>query len=72
MVGARVRLARLSRKVKMTQAQLAVKLQLEDWEIDRGNVAKIEVGIREVTDIELYKLSKVLGVPIPWFFEDVE
>jgi hypothetical protein len=34
--------------------------------IDRFNVAKIEVGIREVTDIELVKLAKVLGVSVAW------
>jgi transcriptional regulator with XRE-family HTH domain len=50
----------------MTQAALAGKLQLAEWDIDRAGVSKIEMGIRKVTDIELVTLAKVLQVPPLW------
>jgi len=65
-VGQRVRKARGLSKRKLTQEQLAVKLQMQDWKINRGGIAKIEAGIRQVTDIELLKLSKALGVSASW------
>lgn len=65
-VGPRVKEARKLAKPKITQGQLAVKLQVQDWEINQVGVAKIESGLREVTDIELIKLSKALGVSVSW------
>lgn len=65
-VGQKVKEARKIAKPKLTQEQLAVKLQMQDWEISRAGVAKIEVGIREVTDIEVLKLAKALGVTVTW------
>ncbi len=50
----------------LTQEQLAIKLQVQDWNINRVGIAKIKSGIREVTDIEVVKLSKVLGVTTSW------
>ena len=67
-VGSRVKLARCRFKPRMTQEALAVKLQLEDWDIARSGIAKIEVGIRQVTDVEVAKLAKVLEVSIAWLF----
>ena len=66
LVGKRVKQARLKLKPKMTQAALASKLQLDEWDIDRAGVAKIEIGIRQVTDIELVKLAKALDVSAAW------
>lgn len=68
-VGRRVRLARSLRKPKLTQAELATQLQLLDWQIDRGGVAKIESGIRQVTDIEVVKLAKALQIKPGWLLE---
>lgn len=55
----------------MTQAQLAAKLQLDQWDIDRAGVAKIEIGIRQVTDIELVKLAKALDVSAAWLLGEI-
>lgn len=66
LVGQRVRLARLNKSPKMTQLELAKKLQLAGWDITRGGVAKIEVGVRGVSDFEVAKLAKVLGVTAGW------
>ena len=38
--------------------------------ICRGSVSRIEDGTRTVSDIELYGLSKILGVPVGDFFEE--
>lgn len=65
-IGKRVKLARNQIKPRMTQADLAAKLQLDQWDIDRAGVAKIEIGIREVRDFELVKLAKALNVSTSW------
>ncbi|KAA3658656.1 MAG: XRE family transcriptional regulator [Chloroflexi bacterium] len=71
-VGRRVKLARTKIKPRMTQADLAAKLQLDDWDIDRVGVAKIEVGIRQVTDYELVKLAKALNVSAAWLLGETD
>ncbi len=71
-VGERVKRARLKRKPRLTQRELAEHLQLVGWDADRVVVAKIEVGIRQVTDIELVKLAKVLGVSVSWLVGESE
>lgn len=70
MVGKQVKQARAQFKPRMTQADLAAKLQLDHWDIDRAGVAKIETGIRQVTDIELVKLAKALNVSTSWLLEE--
>lgn len=70
-VGEKVRQARKEHDPKLTQAELAIKLQLLAWKIDRSGVAKIEAGLRQVTDMEVVILAKALSVPVAWFFEDV-
>lgn len=69
-VGTRVREARYLSEKKITQADLAVRLQLQGWEIDRVGVAKIEIGLRQVTDIEVKKLAKALNVSVAWLLGD--
>jgi transcriptional regulator with XRE-family HTH domain len=44
----------------MTQDALAAKCALQKWEIDRQIVAHIEAGNREVSDLELYVLCRIL------------
>jgi len=65
-VGQRVKEARSLAKPKLTQDELAIKLQMQDWSINRMGIAKIEAGIREVTDFEVVKLAKALGVTTSW------
>ncbi|MEJ6122811.1 helix-turn-helix domain-containing protein [Vibrio sp. 2-Bac 85] len=47
-----------------TQEQLVAKCNLNDWQISRSTLAKIESNVRRVTDIEVEKLSLALKVPI--------
>jgi len=62
--GERVREARLTQR--MTQANLAAKLQIEGITMERDSVSRIEIGTRFVSDYELMVLAKILGVSLEW------
>lgn len=62
--GDRIREARLKRR--LTQEDLAAKLQIEGVIMERDSVSRVEIGTRFVTDYELMVLSKVLGVSLQW------
>lgn len=47
-----------------TQEQLVAKCNLNDWQISRSTLAKIESNVRRVTDIEVQKLSLALNVSV--------
>lgn len=70
-VGPTIKKIRHSKKNILTQEQLATKLQLQDWQIDRFGVSKIERGEREITDKELYMLANALGVTITDLFPEI-
>ncbi|MED9813588.1 helix-turn-helix domain-containing protein [Anaerostipes sp.] len=53
----------------MSQQELSDKLEILAIYICRGSISRIEDKSRTVTDIELYGLSKVLGVSIDSLFE---
>lgn len=67
-VGSRVRKAR--KKSKVTQMELAARLQVLGIRIDRPAISKLETGNRPVTDIEVAAIAKTLKVPISWLFEE--
>ena len=69
-VGKRVKKARSLFKPKLTQTELAAKLQLLGWEINRSGVAKIEMGIRHICDFELLMLAEALRVKVQWLLGD--
>ena len=62
--GDRIREAQLKRR--LTQEDLAAKLQIEGVIMERDSVSRMEIGTRFVTDYELMVLSKVLGVSMQW------
>ena len=62
--GDRVREARARKKI--TQADLAARLQVAGVIMERDSVSRIEIGTRFVTDYELAVLSDVLGVSVAW------
>ena len=66
-VGERIRSMRMNRK--MTQEDLAGACQRLGWRIGRVIVAKLEMGEREVTDLELTILAKALGVKVGDLFD---
>jgi transcriptional regulator with XRE-family HTH domain len=65
-VGATVRRLRTERN--LTQEMLSARCGVAGFEIPRGTLAKIEAQIRCVTDVELFVLAKVFGVPIEALF----
>jgi transcriptional regulator with XRE-family HTH domain len=69
LVGKRVQEARLKFNPPLSQEELAARLELNGWKISRGTLAKIESGVRQVTDIELMALSKTLKVTTDWLFD---
>ncbi len=60
--GKNVRKLRVQRK--MSQDQLAAKLQIEGLGVNQNSISRIETGKRIVTDYELKALAAVLKVDI--------
>lgn len=60
--GQRIKDARL--KKRLTQTQLAARLQLNGVIIERDSISRIEIGTRFVTDYELKVISELLNVPV--------
>ena len=70
LIGANVRKYRKQRN--MSQQLLSNKLETLAVYICRGSISRIEDMSRTVTDIEIYGLSKILGVSIEALFEGIE
>ena len=62
--GGKVHEAR--RRQKITQADLAARLQIMGILIERDSISRIEIGTRFVADYELIALSKCLNVSVGW------
>jgi len=62
--GDRVHEARC--KLRLTQSDLAARLQINGIIMERDSVSRIEIGTRFVADYELRELSKILGVTVNW------
>ena len=56
------RLIELRKQQNISQRDLAHKLQLAGYDMDKNVITRIETNKRYVTDIELQALSEVLGV----------
>jgi len=65
--GERIHQARTAQR--MTQLELAAKMQVEGVVIEREAISKIETGGRLVTDYELAAFAKVLRVTMDWLTE---
>ena len=62
--GKRVKEAR--QKLKLSQENLAARLQVEGVIIERDSVSRIEIGTRFVADYELLALCKALNVSVEY------
>ncbi len=67
-IGSRIREARHSHGRKVTQEQLAARLQSVGVELDRTGISKIEAGKRPVSDIEIQAICKALGIKVSELF----
>lgn len=52
--------------MRMSQTDLAARMQVEGILIERDSISRIEIGTRFVPDYELPVFSKVLDVPVDW------
>ena len=68
-VGKGVRRLRIASK--LSQHQLAAKLQLLGYECDRLTILRIEQGIRFVADYEVMALAEVFGVEITHLYKKI-
>lgn len=66
--GKKIKEAR--KRLKLSQENLAAKLQTEGINIERNSVSRIEIGTRFVADYELLVLSEILGVSPEWLLSD--
>ena len=62
--GDRVHEARC--RLRLTQSDLAARLQINGIIMERDSVSRIEIGTRFVADYELRELAKVLNVTVNW------
>ena len=66
------RLIELRRQQGISQRDLAHKLQLAGYDMDKNVITRIETNKRYVTDIELRALSQVLGVSYAYLIDGKE
>ena len=62
--GDRIHQARTT--MRLSQADLAARMQVNGVTIEREAISKIETGNRFVSDYELLIFAKVLGVSMEW------
>ena len=62
--GDRVREAR--QKLRLSQSDLAARLQIAGVIIERDSISRVEIGLRFVPDYELPVYAQVLGVSAVW------
>jgi len=62
--GERIREARL--KLRLTQTDLAARLQVEGVIMERDSLSRVEIGTRFVPDYEIPVFARVLGVSVLW------
>lgn len=68
--GKRVR--QMRKKKRMTQAELAARVQTMGVVLEQDSISRIEREIRMVQDYELRALAEALGVTSDWLMEDAE
>lgn len=62
--GERIREARV--KQRMSQADLAARMQVQGIIIERDSISRVEIGTRFIADYELLAFAKVLRVDVVW------
>lgn len=62
--GERIREARL--RLRLTQTDLAARVQVEGVIMERDSISRIEIGTRFIPDYEIPIFAKVLNVSPLW------
>lgn len=60
------RIYQARKTMRLSQAALAARMQINGVTIEREAISKIETGDRFVTDYELLTFAKVFGVSMEW------
>jgi transcriptional regulator with XRE-family HTH domain len=60
----------LRKQLKISQRELAERMQILGYNIDKNAIQRIESGQRFVTDIEVQALANVFNISIPELFGD--
>ena len=68
--GRRIKMARA--ETRITQTDLAARVQTQGITLERDSISRIEIGTRFVTDYELKIFAKVLGVSMEWLTTEDE
>ncbi len=68
--GERIREARVIKRI--SQSELASKMQIEGIILERDSISRIEIGTRFVADYELMIFAKVLKVTVEWLLSKRE
>ena len=68
--GERIHQARTTKR--LSQADLAARMQVNGVTIEREAISKIETGDRFVADYELKVFAEVLGVTMAWLTSQTE
>lgn len=68
--GERIREAR--QKKRLSQTDLAARMQVEGIIIERDSISRIEIGTRFIPDYELPVFAKVLNVSVDWLLSNEE
>ena len=63
-IGERIHEAR--KKLKLTQTDLAARLQIAGIIMERDSLSRIEIGTRFVPDYEIPVFAQILGVTVNW------
>ncbi|MCL1858659.1 MAG: helix-turn-helix transcriptional regulator [Oscillospiraceae bacterium] len=69
-IGGNIR--QLRRKMKLTQEQLAARLQVAGYELDRLAIVRIEADNRFIADYEVKALAGALNVSIEKLYEECD
>ncbi len=72
LIGPRMRLARRKSQPRVSQEDLAARVQAYGVPLTQEMVSKIEQGARIVTDVELKAIASSLAVSIGWLVDEDE
>ena len=60
----------MRKKLNISQRELAERMQLMGYDLDKNAIQRIESGQRFVTDIEVQALARVFDVELPTLFDE--
>ena len=69
-VGPNIRAARNRSNRKVSQAELAARLQAMGVSLDPSAISRIENGDRSISDIEILAICRALDVPVTTILTD--